>query len=107
MAIIEANHRLMRDVASAITTYISVQNKNMQSADTEVQLMLVSDWFGMDADEFRKQWAQVNSNDSTTVKFRESLKNYGEGLTACANEYENSQAKAYNRANWLPKILYW
>ena len=103
--VIEVNHRTLRDVATAINTYCIAQNKEMRSADTEIQLMLVSGWLGMDADEFKRKWAGVNANDSTAVKFRESLKNYGECLVACANEYENAQVDSVNAAGLLMRLV--
>ena len=107
MALIEVNHRTLRDVAVAITTYCTVQDKEMRSADTEIKSMLISDWLGTDAQEFGRKWEGVDDNDSTSVKFRESLKKYGENLTVCADLYQTAQADAYNDANWLPKVLYW
>ena len=107
MALIEVNHKVLRDVAAAITTYCSAQDREMRSADTEIKAMLISDWIGLDAQEFGRKWSGVNTNDSTTIKFRDSLKNYGENLTACANEYQAAQEDAYNAANRLPKVLYW
>lgn len=107
MAMIEVNHKVLRDVASAITTYCTAQDREMSSADTEIKSMLTSDWLGPDALEFGKTWENVDSNDSTTVKFRETLKNFGESIATCASEYENAQGDAYNTANRLPKYLYW
>lgn len=107
MAMIEVNHKVLRDVASAITTYYTAQDREMRSADTEIKSMLASDWLGPDAMEFGRIWEAVDSNDSITVKFRESLKNFGESITACAYEYEKAQGDAYNAANRLPKYLYW
>jgi len=107
MALIEVNHKTLRDVASAITTYCSAQDKEMKSADTEIKSMLTSDWLGQDAQEFGGKWEGVDENDSTAVKFRDSMKNFGENLTACANEYEKVQGDVYNKANGLPKYLYW
>jgi hypothetical protein len=107
MALIEVNHRTLRDVASEITSYCSVQDREMRSADTDIKSMLFSDWMGSDAQEFGKKWEGVDDNNSTSIKFRDSLKNFGDNLTACANEYENAQGDAYNEANRLPKYLYW
>ena len=107
MALIEVDHRNLRDVASAITTYCSTQDREMRSADTDIKSMLMADWLGQDAQEFGKKWEGVNDNNSTTIKFRESLKNFGDNLTACVNEYQNAQGEVYNAANRLPKYLYW
>ncbi|CDX04950.1 Type VII secretion system ESAT-6-like [Desulfitobacterium hafniense] len=107
MALIEVNHKVLRDVAAAITTYCSAQDKEMRAADSDIKSILSSDWIGLDAQEFGRKWEGVDANDSTTVKFRESLKSFGESLTACANEYQSAQEDAYNAANRLPKYLYW
>lgn len=107
MALIEVNHQTLRDVSAAITTYCNAQDREMRSADSEVKSMLAADWLGMDAQEFGHKWEEVDDKNSTTVKFRESLKKYGEALSACANTYQKAQEDSYNEANRLPKYLYW
>ncbi len=107
MASIEVNHKVLRDVAGAITEYCSVQDREMRSADSEIKGMLTADWIGLDAQTFGGKWEGVDAADSTTVKFRESLKKFGEALTACANAYQSAQETAYNAASRLPKHLYW
>ena len=107
MAFIEVNHKALRDVAAAINTYCSAQDKEMRSADSDIKSLLSSDWIGLDAQEFGRKWERVDASDSTTVKFRELLKNFGESLMACANEYQSAQEDTYNAANRLPKYLYW
>jgi len=107
MALIEVNHKVLRDVAAAVDTYCEVQDKEMQSADTEIKSMLTSDWLGSDAQEFGGKWEGVDEKDSTTTKFCELLKSFGGNLIACADAYEKAQADAYNAADRLPKVLYW
>lgn len=107
MAYIEVNHKILRDVATAITTYCSAQDSEMRLADTEIKSMLTTDWLGLDAQEFGRKWEGIDDNNSTAVRMSESLKNFGENLSACANEYQAAQEDAYNMANWLPKYLYW
>ena len=107
MAIIQVNHSVLRDVADAITTYCATQDREILAADSEIKSMLSTDWIGQDAAEFGRQWEGVDDRDSTTVKFRESLKYYGESLNACAAEYKKAQEDVYNTANQLPKWLYW
>jgi uncharacterized protein YukE len=107
MALLKVNHKVLRDVASAVVTYCTTQDKEMRSADGCIKSMLSSDWLGPDAQEFGHKWEDVDAGGSAAVKFRESLKNFGENLTACANEYENAQKDTYNAANRLPKYLYW
>ncbi|MDR1329239.1 MAG: hypothetical protein LBK23_06525 [Oscillospiraceae bacterium] len=107
MALIEVNHKVLRNAAEAVTAYCSAQDREMRSADSDVKSMLTADWLGADAQEFGRKWEGVDANDSTTVKLRESLKRFGESLTACANEYQSAQEDAYNEANRLPKYLNW
>lgn len=107
MAIIEVNHKTLRDVAAAIKTYCSAQDREMRSADSDIKSMLSSDWVGADARQFGGKWEGVDEKDSTAVRFRESLKNFGEGLSNCANEYQSAQEDTYNAASRLPKFLFW
>jgi len=107
MASYEVNHKVMRDAAAAINEYCAIQDREMRSADTEIQSMLSTDWIGLDAQVFASKWQGVGANDSTTIKFRDSLKNYGNSLTACANEYQSAQEDAYNLAFLLPKVFNW
>ncbi|MCL2082888.1 MAG: WXG100 family type VII secretion target [Oscillospiraceae bacterium] len=107
MALIEVNHSDLREVASAITKYCSAQKKEMNSVKSDIKDMLASGWKGPDAVGFGQKWDDVDSGDSTSVKFRESLKAFGEALDACAKEYESAQSKTYTAASWLPKYLVW
>jgi hypothetical protein len=107
MAYIEVNHKILRDVAEAITAYCTAQDKEMRSADSAIKSMLTSDWLGPDAQEFGRKWEGVDDKNSMANNTRESLKKFGENLTACANEYQAAQEDAYNEANRLPKYLYW
>jgi len=104
---IEVNHRTLREVALAFATYCSAQDKEMRYADSEIKSMLSSEWIGLDAQHFGGQWEGVDEVGSTAVKFRESLKKFGENLDACAKEYQSAQEDVYNAANWLPRILVW
>ena len=105
MATIEVNHKTLRDVASAVTAYCAVQDREMRGADAELKQMLY-EWVGMDAQEFGRKWEGVDENGSTAVKFRESLNRYAEGITACANAYQDAQEDTYNTAEWL-KYFFW
>ena len=60
MAIIEVNHKTLRDVADAITTYCDAQDREMRSADREIKSMLSSDWVGTDARQFGAKWEGVD-----------------------------------------------
>ena len=105
MSKIEVNHKKLREAASAITTYCTEQNRQMRDADSEVKSMLSAGWTGTDAMEFGGKWEGVDSDDSTTVRFRKALEEFAKALNACADEYQKAQEDAYNKASWLPKIL--
>ena len=107
MAYIEVNQQVLRNTALALSAYCSAQNRQMGIADTDIKTMLASEWLGYDAQEFGHKWESVSDNDSTTIKFRESLLNFGINLCICADIYQNAQADTYNEANRLPKELYW
>lgn len=107
MAVIEVNHKVLREVATAVNTYCTAQDREMKSADTDIKSMLKTDWLGLDAQEFGAKWEGVDGKDSTSSKFRDSLKSFGESLDACANVYQKAQEDSYNEANRLPKYLYW
>lgn len=107
MAVIEVNHQVLRDVASAINSYCFKQDIAMKEADRDIKMMLSSDWVGEDATEFGNKWEGVDDSDSTAAKFRKSLRNFSEALEACANEYQTAQEDSYAEADKLPKILTW
>jgi len=107
MALIDVNHKVLREVASAITTYCTFQNREMRTLNTAVKTKLLTGWVGNDAKEFSLKWRDVTASDSTAVKFRESLESYSENLNSCAGEYEKAQTDAYNKANRLPKYIVW
>ena len=107
MAPIEVNHSVLREVAQAVEDYCGAQDREMRRADEDVKAMLSSDWLGADARDFGGRWEGVDGSGSTAVKLRDSWQRFGEGLTACANEYAAAQAEVYNAASRLPKFLYW
>ena len=107
MASIEVNHKVLQEVAQAVETYCSAQDREMRRADEDVKAMLSAHWQGMDAREFGGKWEGVDGRESTAVKLRDSWERLGEGLTACANEYAAAQAEVYNAASRLPRYLYW
>lgn len=103
MAFIEVNHNTLNEVAEAVLAYCDTQNKEMKSAKSAVEAMLVSEWQGSDALEFQNKWNGVDAQDSVTVKLRESLKSFAENLKLCANEYKRAQEDSYNEASRLPR----
>lgn len=103
MAYIEVNHSTLNKVAEAIDTYCTAQDKEMRSAKSAVSAMLSSDWQGTDATEFGKKWSDVEASGSVTVQLKDSLKNFGNSLRACAKEYKTAQEDSYNEASRLPR----
>lgn len=104
---IEVNHKTLREVANAINAYCAAQDREMKSADSEIKSMLKSDWIGLDAQEFGLKWEGIDEKNSTSSKFKNSLKNFSEVLNSCADVYQRTQEDSYNEANRLPKWLYW
>lgn len=101
MALIDVDYRTLRNIADEIDEYCSTQDKQMRAADAAVKGMLSAGFRGGDADAFRSSWNKVDDEDSTAVKFRESLKNYANCLRACADEYQKAQEDSYNQAQRL------
>jgi uncharacterized protein YukE len=101
MSCIEVNIDVLHSVAKAIDDYCDTQDLRMESVDRDVRSMLIFGWVGKDAREFRDKWDGVNSDGSTAVLFRESLKDYAEALVACAEEYRTAQVDSVNAAGNL------
>lgn len=101
MAVIDVDHQLLTEVASAIDTYCTTQDAEMKRADEDIKSMLSGGWTGSDAQAFGSSWERVDAEDSTTVKFRASLQQLGEAFIASAKEYRTAQEDAYNAANRL------
>ena len=105
MAIIEVNHRTLRQVARDIETYCTTQESQMVIANSAVSSVLMSNWQGQDALEFRNKWSEVNVTGSVAATMRESLRSYAEGLIACADDYERTQAEVFNAASRLMNFI--
>ena len=103
--LIDVNHKTLQDVAVAINTYCTAQDREMKIADTEVRALLTSGWIGPDAREFGHNWDGVNQSDSTAVKFREYLEFYADCLVACANEYKAAQEDVVNAAGLRMRLV--
>ena len=103
MALIKVNHSTLNNVADAIDTYCTEQDREMKTAKAAMAAMLISDWIGDDAKLFAGKWEGVDEDGSVTEQFKKSLKNYGERLRACAKEYSKAQEDSYNAARKLPR----
>lgn len=102
MANIRVNRKKIIAVADAIDDYRTASKKKMKAANTEVTTMLAS-YEGADATQFKKEWDEVDNNDSTYKKMDNALKSYAEFLRYAEKRYRETQQSAVNRANWLPK----
>lgn len=103
MALIQVNHKTLNSVADAIDTYCEEQDEEMKKANAAIAAMVFNDWAGDDAKSFVEKWNGVNEDGSVAAQFKQSLKNYGECLRACAKEYSKAQADSYNAARKLPR----
>lgn len=104
MARIEVNHQTLRNVASAISSYCSEQEKQMKIADQSVKALTSSYWSGFDAEAYADKWKGVNTDGSAAYQFKKSLENFASILNACAESYRSAQEKTYNAACRLPKF---
>jgi len=102
---INVNLVQLRNVANQVDTYVTAQNNQMTSADNSVQAMLNNGWHGYDATAFGEKWANANANDSTTVKFRESLQGFAGALRQSASLYQRAQEDIVNQATLLMRIV--
>lgn len=102
MAKIKVDHGKLRKTAADIDNYISKHKKNMQKINTNV-ISLNKSWQGKDYNQVKTEWAQMMAKDSTSGKMLESLENYSSFLKYAAKTYMDTQSKAINRANLLPK----
>ena len=103
MALIEVDHEVLRKAADAAKNFCDNMDSKMKSADYSVSKMLSGGWQGEDAVEFRNKWSGVYEKGSVSIQFRDSIKNFGECLNACAKEYQNAQADSYSEAYRLPR----
>jgi uncharacterized protein YukE len=99
--VIDVNHHDLRNVATSINAYCDAQEKEMRAGVPQVQSSIKTAWLGADADAFNQKWAEVNAPGSVSAKFLDSLRDYALRLESCANEYENAQADAVNKAGML------
>jgi len=102
---IRVNHADLRSVARAIDTYCDAQDREMNTANSAVETMLSSSWRGPDATAFRNQWAGVHDRDSFAVRYRDSLRNYANALSASADIYRRAQVDTVNSAGLLMRLV--
>ena len=105
--VVEVNHQRLRTLSEQIKSYCTEQDYEMRLAEMAMRELFGESWQGQDATALQTKWDAVYDSNSVAVKLRDSLKNFGEALDACANEYQYAQEEAYNKAALLPKILRW
>lgn len=98
MAVIEVDHKVLRDIAEKIKDYCNIQDEQMKIADRRVKAMLTTDWIGSDAQHFGGKWEGVDEKDSISVRLRDSLEKLSGGIVACADVYQKAQEDSYNEA---------
>lgn len=103
MAKIEVNYQNIRTMAAKIDDYCLQQEAVMRGTDQQVKGMLTSGWNGPDAMAFGGQWEGVDTKESVSGKFKESLENYADTLRACAAVYQTAQEDVYNLSCLLPR----
>lgn len=102
MAYIRVDHSRLEATASAVDTYVTFLNNKMKSAKNEVDALAVS-WHGEDYRQFNLQFDQIDNSGSAHYQMVHSLESYSEYLRYAASAYKDTQARAINRANGLPR----
>ena len=102
MAYIKVDHSQFATTANAVDTYVNQLKSKMNSAEGEVNNMS-SIWQGADYTQFKSQWDKVTDGESTYSEMVKSLEAYSSFLKYAAEKYKDSQTKAVNRANLLPR----
>ena len=103
--VVDVNLTQLRRTADRIDTYITAQDRHMNSANDGVTTMLGNGWSGQDATAFGEEWAGAMANDSTSVRFREFLRNFANGLRESANLYQRAQEDIRNQARGLMSFV--
>lgn len=98
MAYIKVNYIKIVEVASQIDEYIFRYKKNMKNMDSAMNL-LNSSWKGVDYNEVKKEWEEINASGSTSDKMLCDLKDYVDSLRLASDKYKSAQSRAINRAN--------
>ena len=102
MANITVDHDEFEVAAAAIDSYVAKHRKNMRSMNTAVESLGMS-WAGVDYEQVKREWNQLDAAGSTSQRMIESLENYARALRAAAKKYRDAQSNAFNRANKLPR----
>ena len=102
MAYIKVPYPTMINAAEQVDDYISRWNKNMNAIDSVVS-SVSTEWKGVDYQQVKNEWNEINSGGSTSDRMRTSLKSYANSIREAAKLYKEAQARAINRANTLCK----
>ena len=102
MAYINFNHKKMIDTAEEIEECVVRLEQNMENIDSAV-VALGSEWKGIDYNQVKAEWDEINAEYSTTDKMKTNLKNYATSIRGASKLYKEAQVRAVNRANALCK----
>lgn len=102
MAYIKVDHSKFESAASAIDAYVKVLKQKMNLCQMDLMTLSIV-WKGDDFTQFRNEFKKLDDDDSTHAQLIKSLESYSKYLRFVANKYKDTQAKAVNRANSLPR----
>lgn len=102
MAYIKVNHTSFATTAAVIDEYIDLMKQKMKGADVAVE-GLAATWEGADFAQFKTEWERVTAEDSTYRSMIKTFETYSGYLKHVGEKYKETQARAVNRANGLPK----
>lgn len=102
MAYIKVDHSKFEEAASAVDSYVTLMKNKMRSAQGEITTLSLS-WQGSDFNQFKTEFDKVDNEDSIHSQMVKALESYAKYLRFAASKYKDTQARAINRANSLPK----
>lgn len=102
MAYIKVDHSKFENAASAVEKHVTLMKNKMRSIQGEVTT-LSSTWQGADFTQFKTEFGKVDNEDATHTQMVKSMESYARYLRFAANKYKETQARAVNRANSLPR----
>lgn len=102
MAYIKVDHSKFEGTADSIEAYVKLLKQKMGNCQMEL-LGLSIVWSGDDFTSFKNEFKKLDDKDSTHMQYINSLESYAKFLRYAAEKYKDTQAKAVNRANGLPR----
>lgn len=102
MAYINVDYSKFPSAVNEIDSYILTVKSRMKEADNEINT-LSTVWQGSDFAQYKAKWDTVTDKDSTYMQMLNALESYSKFLKYACDKYKETQAKAVNRANSLPR----